>query len=623
MNATIGFIAPNKRISDNTYKVLKDEILKKKLVLSVLCEEDNITQQAEALIKKGADLIIARGGTYQDLINSNLHVPVVQLNYNTEDILYSINNARKIGEKVILVLLSSVVFEIDHWKDILNIDLELIKFDNLDDVEEIIHEVFEKYDDPVIIGGTFTCSRADKLGMKFVEIDNSESTIAATYLRAQEIINLILQDNKNLQLLSTVLDNVNEGIIVVNQEGYVEHYNNNVLGFFPSINKKIINKELINVIPELRFVVDSLKGKRIENHILKKDKFILNVNTVPFNIDNNKLGIVCTIQDLTEIQKLEEDLRHKLNPKGLSSKYTFDEIFTKNKKMKSIIENAKEFAKTDSTILIYGESGTGKEMFAQSIHNFSYRRNAPFVAVNCGALSESLLESELFGYVEGAFTGARKGGKQGLFELAHKGTIFLDEINSLPLEIQSRFLRVIEEKEVMRLGSDYVIPLDIRIIVASNEKLINMVEQGEFRRDLFYRLNVLELKIPSLKERKDDIIPLFEIFVREFNSGDLPVSKEIIDKLIEYQWKGNIRELKNVAERYALLKDRMNFEFLNDNNKEIDLITEDLKIDLKELNKTVEELVIESLINKGLSKNEISNILGISRTALWKKINNN
>jgi propionate catabolism operon transcriptional regulator len=208
-----------------------------------------------------------------------------------------------------------------------------------------------------------------------------------------------------------------------------------------------------------------------------------------------------------------------------------------------------------------------------------------------------------------------------LFELAHKGTIFLDEINSLPLEVQSRFLRVIEEKEVMRLGSDYVVPLDVRIIVASNEKLLNMVEQGEFRRDLFYRLNVLEIKIPSLADRKDDIIPLFEMFLKEFSASAKLITDELAVKLKEHNWKGNIRELRNVAERYALLKDRMNFDFLSDLNTDINLITEDLKIDLKELNKTVEELVIESLINKGISKNEISNILGISRTALWKKIN--
>jgi propionate catabolism operon transcriptional regulator len=620
MKAVIGFIAPNKRISDSADRVLKDEILAKKLIVSLL-KEDDIVKQAEALVKKGAEAIIARGGTYKQIADSKLSVPVVQLLYNTQDILYSINHARNLSEKVILILTSSMVFDIDEWKEILNIDLDVIRFNDIDEVDGIINDVFKKYPNSVIIGGAITCAKADKIGLKNVEIDNSDATIAGTYERAQEIMGLILEDNKHMQMMSAVLNNVNDGIVVISNEGLVEHLNSNILKFFPNSSEKILNKKFKDVFPELGFTLNALNGSGVTNQIVKKGKYILNVNAALFRWEGNHSGVVCTVQDLTEIQKLEENLRYKLNPKGLSSKYTFENIFTNNNNMKGVIKNAKEFAKTNSTVLIYGESGTGKEMFAQSIHNYSSRNNAPFVAVNCGALSENLLESELFGYVEGAFTGARKGGKQGLFELAHKGTIFLDEINSIPLEVQSSFLRIIEEKEVMRLGSDYVIPLDVRIIVASNANLIKMVEQGEFRRDLFYRLNVLEIKIPSLNERKDDIIPLFKMLLEEYNEPDLAVSEELAGRLKERNWKGNIRELRNVAERYALLKSRMNFEFLYENAEEADFITDDLKIDLKELNKTIEELVIESLINKGISKNEISKILGISRTALWKKIN--
>ena len=620
MKAMIGFIAPNKRISDSAYRVLKDEILSKKLIVSLLKEGD-IVKQAESLINKGADAIIARGGTYYEILNSNLSIPVVQLTYNTQDILYSINNARKLGEHVVLILTSSTVFDIAEWKEILNIDLEIIRFNDMEELDDIVMSVFKRYLNPVVIGGAITCAKADKIGLANVEIDNSDATIAGTYERAQEIMGLIIEDNKHVQMLSAVLNNVNDGIVVINNEGVVEHFNSNILNFFPCSREKILNKNIKDIFPELGFSLCALGGKEIKNQIIKKGKYILNADAAPFKWEGNHSGVVCTVQDLTEIQKLEENLRYKLNPKGLNSKYSFENIYTQNKKMKDVIESAKEFAKTDSTILIYGESGTGKEMFAQSIHNYSHRRNAPFVAVNCGALSENLLESELFGYVEGAFTGARKGGKQGLFELAHKGTIFLDEINSIPLEVQSSFLRIIEEKEVMRLGSDYVIPLDIRIIVASNENLIKMVEQGEFRRDLFYRLNVLEIKIPSLNDRHDDIIPLFKMFLKEYKEPELPVPDELAAKLKERSWKGNIRELRNVAERYALLKDRMSFAFLDESENGADFVTEDLKIDLKELNKTVEELVIDSLINKGISKNEISSILGISRTALWKKIN--
>ena len=620
MKAVIGFIAPNKRISDISYRVLKNEILEEKLIVSILNEGD-VVKQAESLIKKGAEAIIARGGTYNDIFKSNLSVPVIQLAYNTQDILYSIRDSLSYGKKIVLVLTSDIVFEIEEWNQFLNIDVDIIRFEKMEELDDIVINIFKKYEDPVVIGGAITYAKANKLGMNCVMIENSDSTIARTYERAQEIMDLILDDNKHRQMLSTVLDNVNEGIVVINNNGIIEHFNNNLLKFFPLRNDQLLSKKITEVIPELSMSIDAIEGKPINNYMIKKDIFLLNVNAIPFKREGIQLGVVCTIQDLTEIQKLEENLRYKLNPKGLHSKYTFENIYTKNKKMMEIIEKSKVFARTGSTILIYGESGTGKEMFAQSIHNYSYRKNAPFVAVNCGALSESLLESELFGYVEGAFTGARKGGKQGLFELAHKGTIFLDEINSIPLKVQSSFLRIIEEKEVMRLGSDYVIPLDIRVIVASNENLIKMVEQGEFRRDLFYRLNVLEIKIPTLNERHDDIIPLFKMFLKEYKAEDLLITDELASKLKEHSWKGNIRELRNIAERYALLKDRMSFDFLNNTANDIGFIGDDFKIDIKELNKTVEELVIESLLNRGLSKNEISNILGISRTALWKKIN--
>ena len=246
------------------------------------------------------------------------------------------------------------------------------------------------------------------------------------------------------------------------------------------------------------------------------------------------------------------------------TKHAFGDIQTVNKDMKSVLSMAKEYAKTDFTVMLYGESGTGKEMFAQSIHNASSRKAVPFVAVNCAALSENLLESEMFGYVEGAFTGAKKGGKQGLFELAHKGTIFLDEVNSMPLKIQSKLLRVIEEKEVMRLGSDYVIPLDVRIIVASNEELIDKVNRGEFRSDLFYRLSVLEILIPPLSKRPDDIIPLFKNFLRDNGIRNIEIPKEFQDKLKNHLWKGNVRELKSIAERYSILKDKYNYKSLGE-----------------------------------------------------------
>jgi len=293
--------------------------------------------------------------------------------------------------------------------------------------------------------------------------------------------------------------------------------------------------------------------------------------------------------------------------------------------MKKTVSRAKRLSENDGTIMIYGESGTGKEIIAQSIHNASERRKSPFVAVNCAALTESLLESELFGYEEGSFTGARRGGKPGFFELAHGGTIFLDEVNSISLNMQSKLLRVLEEKEVMRIGSDYIIPLDIRIIGAANEDLMDKVLRDEFRRDLFYRLNVLELRIPPLRNRKEDIIPIFNSFVDELTRGKkkMPeLDEECRELLMNHKWLGNVRELKNIAERYVIFRDDMVSprELFGEESGSSLEILENSELGLKDVNKTIEKMIIETFISRGKTKTEIAEILGISRTALWKKL---
>ncbi len=620
MNSTVGIIVPNKETNDRVLRILKDEILKNNLIVSMLTEDD-VVLQAKALIKRGASAIIARGGTYLDIMRANLPVPVIELAFLAQDILYSINQANRLGNKIAVVVQEKIIFEPNMWENLFDVDVKVYRYSKMDEIDNVLKALADNHEDRLVIGGAITYSKAIRAGLKSLNIENSDETIIRTYKQAQEILCHIYDNTKHSQMLSTVLNNVNEGILVIGNDGIIEHFNNKLLKLFNKLDSSIVNKKIGDVLPAVDSALGDVTKAPATNKIIRNGRLVLNVSAVPIHVSGKSLGIVVTIQDLTEIQKLEESLRRKLNPKGLSSKYTFDNIFTKNKKMNDVIDSARKYSKTDSTILIYGESGTGKEIFAQSIHSKSERHDAPFVAVNCGALNRNLIESELFGYVEGAFTGAIKGGKQGLFEMAHKGTIFLDEINSLPIEVQSSFLRVIEEKEVMRVGSDYVIPLDVRIIVASNENLIQLVEQGEFRRDLFYRLNVLEIKIPPLRERKDDIVPLFQMFLKEFGIDQPIISDEVKSRLSSYPWKGNIRELKNVAERFALLGEKMSFDFLDAGNTDSMVITDDYKIDLKDLNRKVEELVIESLEAKGLSKNEISNILGISRTALWKKTN--
>ena len=243
---------------------------------------------------------------------------------------------------------------------------------------------------------------------------------------------------------------------------------------------------------------------------------------------------------------------NKILKKGHIARYTFDSIITKSKNVIKIKEVAKKMAKSNSAVLITGESGTGKELFAHSVHNYSSRRDKPFVAINCAALADNLLESELFGYEEGAFTGAKKGGKTGLFEIANNGTLFLDEIEGMSKNLQFKLLRVIQEKEIIKVGGDEMIPIDVRIIAASNENLGELVENKVFRQDLYYRLNTLPITIPPLRERIDDLYLLIEDFKQEmdFNFIFTKASKHLIEN---YTWPGNIRELRNCIEYLGCL----------------------------------------------------------------------
>ncbi|HBM7277123.1 sigma-54 interaction domain-containing protein, partial [Clostridioides difficile] len=231
------------------------------------------------------------------------------------------------------------------------------------------------------------------------------------------------------------------------------------------------------------------------------------------------------------------------------------DIKTKNKNMVKCVELAKKISKSDLSVLIIGESGTGKELLSQSIHNASNRSNQPFIAVNCAAVPDSLLESQLFGYEKGSFTGALREGKKGLFELANNGTIFLDEIGDMPPLLQTKLLRVLQEKQVMPIGSHNVINIDVRVIAATNKNLLKMIREGKFREDLYYRLNVLPIDVPSLRNRKEDIITLMNFFLK----NNIRLSPEVITILEKYNWPGNIRELQNVASYVSLMCDSMVF----------------------------------------------------------------
>jgi transcriptional regulator with PAS, ATPase and Fis domain len=323
------------------------------------------------------------------------------------------------------------------------------------------------------------------------------------------------------------------------------------------INEDIHDKYLNDIPVFIDFLKKSLIDSGVENQLIEiegKKMVTFTAKTIEKGLYSGKTYILL-FKDLTEIISLERTLRKQLEKRGHIAKYTFSTIYGNSTEIKECIKKAKIIAGIDRTALIVGESGTGKELFAQSIHNESSRRNFPFVGINCAALPNTLLESELFGYEDGTFTGGKKGGKQGLFETANNGTIFLDEIGDMPLETQAKLLRVIEEKEIMRLGSNEIISVNVRIIAATNKNLKSLINNGKFRLDLYYRLNTLILVIPPLRKRKDDLIYLINEFLSSSMKKPYTISDDVYDFLINFQWEGNVRELKNCIDYIVNMTD--------------------------------------------------------------------
>lgn len=306
--------------------------------------------------------------------------------------------------------------------------------------------------------------------------------------------------------------------------------------------KSKISSESNDIDIEYVYTNNMEREMRKSDAIKFKNKFF-NISSYEITQFGKFIGTYYCIQDKTYIQKLEQNLSKKLKSKGQFARYTFKDFHTKSENLLKVIELAKRIAMLDQTVLITGESGTGKELMAQSIHSASKRSKQPFVAVNCAAISENLLESELFGYEAGSFTGALKEGKSGLFEQAHNGTLFLDEIGDMDMYLQTKLLRVLQENQVMRVGGSKVIDIDVRVVAATNVDLSKKIEEGKFRKDLYYRLNVLPISLPPLRDHKDDIIDSLSYFMKT----EKTFTDEVENLFLNYDWPGNMRELVNLA----------------------------------------------------------------------------
>ena len=462
------------------------------------------------------------------------------ISYQKPICLISFDNHLLEGTERILHLMKSQAYHVFPYADARQFEEQTVKIKNMADCTII---------------GSGNCIRT--LGLEkncpYMMINPSYTSIKRTILEAQSIVERISQDKLQATRLDNIINHSIEGIIAVNKAGEITIYNTIAENIFGKPREKILHHQLVQ-----KSIPDALKAlfetqTEVTNQLIKiNGNNYLMTRTILKN-DNELEETTITLQDVTRLQRVEHTTRMQLHNKGFVAKIHFPDIIGSSKPMRQVVQNAIRYSHTTATVLIEGETGTGKELFAQSIHNESPLRNGPFVAINCAALPESLLESELFGYVEGAFTGARRGGKPGLFELAHNGTIFLDEIGSISPAIQSRLLRVLQEKEIMRIGGTRVLSVNVRVLAATNRNLYELARDNKFRSDLYFRLSVLNLRLPPLRQRLQDLDELTEHFRTMINEkygltikGISPAGLAVLKA---YAWPGNVRELEAFLEK--------------------------------------------------------------------------
>lgn len=581
----------------------------------------NLVAQAHALVEKGTKVIITTSGAHQILTKAIDTIPILCLYSSTNDALYALRAIAPNYKKIHLLLNENFMFNKEACPPELSEKIVFYPRYSLDKTHLELLEWVRQIPvtaDTAIVGCPLLPQIANPSQMPIYSIKPSESTMLSVLLYTQELLSFKEKDNQQLSMMSSILSHVTDGIILYSTGGTISHLNKRAADF---LGVSATTKNIRDIFP------DWVEGNKPSFHetIIRRPPYTLIANSDFFLMDSSSHYIM-TLRDVTELQRLEKNIRYKLTKTGMTASHHFDDIKTVDGNMKKVIQRAATMAEYNAPILIQGESGTGKELFAQSIHNASDRRNGPFVAINCAALTTDLLESELFGYVSGSFTGARKEGKAGLFEMAHKGTIFLDEINSMVPSIQSKLLRVLETKQVMRLGSDYVIPLDIRIISAGNADLIASVEAGEFRRDLYFRINTLRLNLPPLNDRPDDILYLFTHFVETLSHQKCHLSPALKKVLVQHNWWGNIRELHSVALRYFIFGDTLDksydalFDVADQNKKDALLDTASLTLNMKHLEVTIQQILIEELQEKGYSQKDIAKLLNVSRQTIFNKM---
>ncbi|MBS6395922.1 MAG: sigma 54-interacting transcriptional regulator [Clostridiales bacterium] len=579
-----------------------------------------------------SDIVIARGYTAQYL-SRHQKVPTLPIPITGYDILRAIAECKKKyhPSRIGCVGQTQDFQAITGIEELLDIPVLPILSDHFEDLRSCIEEAVRQGCD-AIVGGYSAMLAANEMGLSATFIRTGNEALFQVFDEAIHIIEITRARQLKNEMYRTVIKSSQEGILYVDAEGRIilDNPSSLLLTKEPRLKSRLLSEVLPYMVSSCQKVLAT--GQEIIGEIHRTHVRTISVNYTPILVNKQTNGCLIFFQDITRIQQLEATIRKSLNEKGLRARYHFSDVIYASTIMDMTVEKASSYAATSANIMLLGESGTGKELFAQSIHNQSSRKDGPFVAINCAALPENLLESELFGYVQGAFTGTNKGGKTGLFELAHGGTLFLDEISEISVNMQSKLLRVLQEREVRRIGDDRVISIDVRVISATNRNLKRLVSEGKFRQDLLYRLDVLRIFLPPLRRRDSDTLLLFQHLLNRFSSAGAeqmpPLTAEAQQMLLSHPFYGNVRELGNVAERIRV----MHTDSSPITAAEITsaLTPEDVDMELDHDGDThllyypakdsEYQRIMLALRHCGGNQSKAAKELGIDRSTLWRKL---
>jgi propionate catabolism operon transcriptional regulator len=511
---------------------------------------------AQDRLERGAVDVFVSAGSNASILRAGLQAPVATIQLTGFDLLQALIKARRIADRVGVVMYGHTIPELDAVKDLLNIEISQHAYQTPDDARQRF-DALRRAGYQVIVGSSLVVELAQEAGLHGL-LAYSLASIRKGFDDALELARLARLEAGRYEQLQSVLHNLQEAVVAVDRRSRIIAVNPPMQQLLGATGRRLEGQSLEALEPalSLRATLEAGQEDRAVATRLAQRDWVAHRTAIREH--GEIVGAALTLYDARTIQAADTSLRMLQRRQQHTARHSFASLQGDSPALHEAVASARRFARTDLNVLVTGESGVGKEVFAQAMHNESPRAGRPFVAVNCASFPESLLESELFGYDEGAFTGSRRGGKRGLFEAAHTGTLFLDEIGDMPLPLQTRLLRVLQEREIMRLGGTAPIPIDIRVIAATHQPLPELIAQQCFRQDLYYRLNTLRLALPPLRARPEDIpalaTPLVERCLARLGS---PINASqalapLLPRLAAYSWPGNVRELENLAERIAV-----------------------------------------------------------------------